>query len=433
MADEGKMDKARSALLFGIKTLRDGDRYNVINFAGEEHLMERGLIPADAKGRARGDDFVKNLRPNGGTNINEALVAALKQFDKSDRPKMLVFMTDGLPTVGETNVDKIIANLRSAKTTDVRIFPFGFGYDVNTTLLDRIGSENSGISDYIQPKEDLEVKISNFFEKVSSPVLSDIAIDWGTVNTDLMYPRQVTDLFRGGQIAIIGRYRNESDVQNTVITLRGKSGREVRSFAFGDLDFPLRSTENDFLPRLWASRRVGWLIEQIRNNGETKELRDEVTDLGTRYGIVTPYTSYLATDGTFRQMRDDEKARMTAPAAKAMRAQSGAGAVQQSVQQNAMQSNMSIALDAKKDAEQQVLVQNSAASQYVGNKNFQNQNSVWVDSDYSPVKRLPEVAIKFGSDEYFDLVKRERGLGQYLALGQQVVVVWNGKVYRITD
>jgi Ca-activated chloride channel family protein len=433
MADEGKMDKARAALLFGIKTLRDGDRFNVLNFAGEEHLMERGLIAADTKGRARGEEFVKDLRPNGGTNINEALVAALKQFDKNDRPKMLVFMTDGLPTVGEANVDRIIANLKQAKSVDVRIFPFGFGYDVNTTLLDRIGSENSGISDYIQPKEDLEVKVSNFFQKVSSPVLSDIQIDWGTVNTDLMYPRQVTDLFRGGQIAIIGRYKNEGDLQNTVITLRGKTGREARSFAFGDLDFPLRSTKNDFLPRLWASRRVGWLIEQIRNNGETKELRDEVTDLGTRYGIVTPYTSYLATDGSFRQMREADQMRMAAPAAKAMRAQSGAAAVQQSVQQNAMQSNMSISMDAKKDAEQQVLVQNSAASQFIGNKNFQNQNSVWVDADYLPAKRLPEVAVKFGSDEYFDLARRERGLGQYLAIGEQVVVVWGGKVYRITE
>jgi Ca-activated chloride channel family protein len=433
MADEGKMDKARAALLFGIKTLRDGDRFNVINFAGEEHLMERGLIAADAKGRARGEEFVNNLRPNGGTNINEALTTALKQFDKNDRPKMLVFMTDGLPTVGEANVDRIIANLKQAKTVDVRIFPFGFGYDVNTTLLDRIGSENSGISDYIQPKEDLEVKVSNFFQKVSSPVLSDIALDWGTVDTDLMYPRQITDLFRGGQITIIGRYKNESDLQNTVITLRGKTGREARSFAFGDLDFPLRSTENEFLPRLWASRRVGWLIEQIRNNGETKELRDEVTDLGTRYGIVTPYTSYLATDGSFRQMREDEKSRLAAPAAKAMRAQRGASAVQQSVQQNAMQSNVSISMDGVKDSEQQVLVQNSTASQFVGNKNFQDQNGVWVDSEYSTSTRLPEVSVKFGSDEYFDLVKRERGLGQYLALGEQVVVVWNGKVYRIIN
>ena len=114
---------------------------------------------------------------------------------------MLVFMTDGLPTVGETNVEKIISNLnRNAKKVDVRIFPFGFGYDVNTTLLDRLGSENNGISDYVQPKEDLEVKVSNFFSRVSSPVLSDLDLDFGPLLTEYTYPRKLTDLFRGMQL-----------------------------------------------------------------------------------------------------------------------------------------------------------------------------------------------------------------------------------------
>jgi Ca-activated chloride channel family protein len=152
MADEGKMEKARAALLFGIRSLRDGDRFNVINFAGEEHLMERRLIAADVGGRRRGEEFVKALRPTGGTNTNDTLVASMKQFEKNDRPKMLVFMTDGLPTIGEKSVDRIYANLQKAKMADVRVFPFGFGYDVNTTLLDKLGSENSGMSDYVQPK-----------------------------------------------------------------------------------------------------------------------------------------------------------------------------------------------------------------------------------------------------------------------------------------
>jgi len=433
MADEGKMEKARSALLFGIKTLRDGDRFNVISFAGEEHLMEKDLINADAAGRKRGEDFVKNLRPNGGTNINDSLIASLKQFDKNERPKMLVFMTDGLPTVGERDVEKIVANLRAAKGVDIRIFPFGFGYDVNTTLLDRIGSENAGVSDYVLPKEDLEIKVSNFFTRVSSPVLSDIDINWGNVEMEMTYPRRLTDLFRGAQLTLIGRYKNAGDLNNIAITLRGKSGRENRSFAFGDLDFPLRTEDNDFLPRLWASRRVGWLIEQIRANGETKEVRDEVTDLGTRYGIVTPYTSYLATDGSFRQVREEDRARMLAPAAKALRDQSGAGAVAQSVQQNTMQSNVSVFASKDKAAEKQVLVQNSVSSQFVGNKNFQNQNNVWVDADFTEKTKLPEINVKFGSNEYFDLVKDQRDLAQYFALGQQIVVVWNNKVYRVTQ
>src|SRR5688500_10387681 len=236
MAEEGRMEKARSALRFGIRTLREGDRFHVINFAGEEHLMERGLIAAAAGGRRRGEEFVKNLRPTGGTNINDSLIASLKQFETNDRPKMLVFMTDGLPTVGETNIEKISANVQKAKTTDIRIFPFGFGYDVNTALLDKLGSENSGVSDYVQPKEDLEIKVSNFFARVSSPVLSDLDLDFGGVEVDYMYPRKLTDLFKGMQLVVIGRYKNAGDLRNVTAILRGKSGRESRSFSYSSLD-----------------------------------------------------------------------------------------------------------------------------------------------------------------------------------------------------
>ncbi|MBK9767070.1 MAG: VWA domain-containing protein [Chloracidobacterium sp.] len=335
MAEEGKMEKARKALLFGIRTLRDGDRFNIVNFAGEEHLMERGLIDANAQGRKRGEDFIGKLNPSGGTNINDSLIASLKLFDNSDRPKMLVFMTDGLPTVGETNVDKIISNLKSSKNVDVRIFPFGFGYDVNTTLLDRLGSENSGISDYVQPKEDLEFKVSNFFSRVSSPVLSNLEMEFGPLLTEYTYPRKLTDLFRGGQMTIVGRYKNSNDLRNITLKLTGKAGKETKTFSYINLDFPNRADENNFLPRLWASRRVGWLLEQIRAIGETKETKDEVVDLGTRYGLVTPYTSYLATDGSLSNIRAGmtmDSARAM-PAAKAMQDRSGARAVQLSVQQ----------------------------------------------------------------------------------------------------
>jgi Ca-activated chloride channel family protein len=404
-----------------------------VNFAGEEHLMERGLIAANAQGRKRGEEFIERLSPSGGTNINDSLIASLKLFEKGDRPKMLVFMTDGLPTVGETNVEKIIANLKGAKNVDVRIFPFGFGYDVNTTLLDRIGSENSGISDYVQPKEDLEVKVSNFFSRVSSPVLSDLDLDFGPLLTEYTYPRKLNDLFRGGQMTIVGRYKNSNDLKNITLKLTGKTGKETKTFNYSDLDFPNRADENNFLPRLWASRRVGWLLEQIRANGETKETKDEVVELGTRFGLVTPYTSYLATDGSLSNIREGMSmdAVRAMPAAKAMKDRSGSGAVQLSVQQNSMQSNTVVVADEKKDASEQILIANTVNNQFVANKNFANQNRVWIDSDYKENGGLPEVTVKFASDEYFRLVTAESGLAPYLSLGDQVVVVWKGKVYRI--
>jgi len=439
MADEGKMEKARSALLFGIKSLREGDRFNIINFAGEEHLFEKKVVAASAANKKSGEDFVKNLRPNGGTNINDALRAALRQFDGSDRPKMLVFMTDGLPTVGETDINRINQNAKEIKVEGLRLFPFGVGYDVNTSLLDKLASENGGIADYVEPKEDLEVKVSNFFTKVSSPVLSNLELDFGGVNTDLMYPRKLTDIFKGSQLALIGRYTNAADVENVTLRLTGKSGKENRTFNYPKLDFPMRADKNDFLPRLWATRRVGWLMEQIRTNGENKELRDEVVDLGTRFGIVTPYTSYLATDGSFRpadvvgntfRVESDEEKR-------AVRDQSGRGAVQRSVQQSTLQSNVMAApkssLRTEKDDRnsEQVYIENTTQNQFVANKNFLNQSGNWIDAEYKKEKNLPEVNLKFASEEYFALVKKEPEIAEYLAIGEQVTIVWKGTVYNV--
>ena len=294
MAEEGKMEKARAALLYGIRILRPKDRFNVIAFAGEERLMESGLIAADDQGRKRGEAFVQALRPVGGTNINEALLASMRQFRPGDRPRMIVFMTDGLPTAGETNSTRILDNARQARIPGLRLFTFGVGYNVNTTLLDKLAADNGGVADYVEPKEDLEAKVSNFFAKVNYPVLTDLRLDMAGVETDLMYPRTLPDVFKGAQVTLIGRYRNAIDMDYVRLQLNGKSGGVSKNFIYNNQRYPLREEANDFLPRLWATRRVGWLMEQVRSNGEQAELRDEIVDLGTRYGIVTPYTSYLA-------------------------------------------------------------------------------------------------------------------------------------------
>ena len=430
MAEEGKMEKARNALLFGVRTLRDGDRFNLINFAGEEHLFEDKLIQVSADSKRRGEEFVKKLQPTGSTNINDALIAALKQFDSSDRPKILVFMTDGRPTVSESNVEKIIKNAREIKVDGLRLFTFGVGYDVNTQLLDKLAEENSGTADYIEPKEDLEVKVSSFFTKVNSPVLTDLDLDFGGVQTDLMYPRKLTDIFKGTQLTILGRYRNSGDLNNVTLHLRGKAGRETRTFNYSNLDFPLRADKNDFLPRLWATRRVGWLMEQIRSNGENKELRDEIVDLGTRYGIVTPYTSYLALENTFQidgasggiVRRENENR-----AAKVPMSITGESAVTASKDAKRKQESVSITGD-----DDAIRVDTSMVIKKVGAKTFYLENGIWIDSEFKPEAKTPETKLRFASDEFFNLVAKEKELAQFFALGEQVVVVWKGKVYRIT-
>jgi Ca-activated chloride channel family protein len=437
MAEEGKMEKARAALLYGIRILRAQDRFNVISFAGEERVMETGMIKADEQGRRRGETFAQSLRPVGGTNINQALLTAMRQFEDGNRPKILIFMTDGLPTVGETNATRIVDNARTARIPGLRLFTFGVGYDVNTALLDKLAAENGGVADYIEPKEDLEAKVSNFFAKVNYPVLTDLKLDMGGVETDLVYPKALPDLFRGSQVTLIGRYRNAIDMDFVRLQLSGRSGGANRSFLYNNLRFPLREESNDFLPRLWATRRVGWLMEQIRTNGEQKELRDEIVDLGTRYGIVTPYTSYLALEPNAqvqnvaalpnagrRIARVGQGAQSPPPApmkADDARAMTGAVAVQQSKRAREQQEAERFDKDAL-----------SSAVRAVAGKTFYLRESVWTDAEFKPEARLPETTVKFGSDDYFALLKQKPRLAGFFALGERVVVVFEGRVYRVT-
>jgi Ca-activated chloride channel family protein len=456
MAEEGKMEKARSALLYGVRILRPQDRFNVISFAGEERLMEAGLIAADDKGRQRGEAFVKSLKPVGGTNINGSLLASLAQFteDNRERPKIIVFMTDGLPTVGTTNIAQIVDNVRKASKPGVRLFPFGVGYDVNTALLDKLASENGGMADYVEPKEDLEVKVSNFFTKVNYPVLTNLKLDMGGAQTDLIYPRGIPDLFRGSQVTLIGRYTGEANLESVRLTLTGQSGGSTRTYHYDNLAFPRRTENNDYLPRLWATRRVGWLMEQVRSNGEQKELRDEIVDLGTRYGIVTPYTSYLATEnltslnvvatsptqlrtdgrgftGGLRPAKESKDTFSNAPTTGAVSAAANAPpAVTLSTGEAAVQQSKRARVQQEADKVEEFETRRDAVKRAEG-KTFYLIDGVWTDSEFKADAKLSETTLTFGSDEYFALLKQQPKLASFFSLGERVVVVFEGRVYRV--
>jgi len=468
MQDEGKIDKARRALQYGIRGLGAADRFNVIAFSGDTRLMESGLVRADEAGRRRGAEWVGALRPAGGTNINDALVEAMGQFPRdAARPRMLVFLTDGLPTVGDTAVDRIMENTRRARRDGVRLFTFGVGYDVNTRLLDRVAAENGGTADYVDPREDLEQKVSLFFDKVNHPVLANVRVDMGAVRSDLTYPRALPDLFRGTQLAIVGRYRNATELRDVTVRLSGTAS-PLHTYSYPGQRFPLRAEENDWLPRLWATRRVGWLMEQIRSNGESREVRDEIVELGTRHGIVTPYTSFLALEpgaeraqanlqdvvvtgqGVVRRDRAPQPVTAGArgvrvapgsaddfsgtgkaggvaaesPPPPAPMAVTGQAAVQQSRAAREMQDATTVS---------GAYNGNAASVQRVGDKTFYLREGVWTDAEITAATRLPETAVTFGSDEYFALLRQTPALARFFALGQQVAVVLDGRLYRVRE
>jgi Ca-activated chloride channel family protein len=429
-----KIDKARAALKFGVESLSAHDRFNIISFSGEEHLMKANLIEADRDGKQAGLKFIESLRAEGGTNINDALVAAFKQFQSSERPAMIVFLTDGLPTVGPTDVRQIVNNVADANRASVRLFFFGVGYDVNTNLLDKLSADNRGVSDYIEPQEDLEVKVSNFFARVNYPVLSDLKLDFGGVETDLIYPRALGDLFKNSQLVIVGRYKNI--VSSATVRLTGRIGAREEVFSFAKQSFPEERSDNPFLGRLWATRRVGYLLEQVRLNGENRELKDEIIQLGTRYGIVTPYTSFLVTEdmkdiGVRGDMPPADRRRLNEMAKAAPMAGGVYGRA-------TIPSGESAVVYAQAEREMKESVTIASPESYftsvrsIADKTFQLKDEEWIDTEVKDSAALPKVEVHFGSDEFFNLIAKEPKLAEFFSLGKRVTVVFKGKVYRVT-
>lgn len=326
MAGE-KIKQARKALLFCLNNLRPQDRFDVITFNESPDLLARKLEPASDANVAKAKHFVEDIEASGGTNIDEALRAALSLLkDEDGQQKMVVFLTDGLPTVGETNVNAILQHVREMNSgkplalhspqqrgarvaSDVihineeefakaqrsiskaRIFCFGVGYDVNVPFLDTLAEQQRGDADYVKPEEDIEVKVSSFFSKVTNPILSQLKLAFDGAEVYDVYPKELPDLFKGSQLVITGRFRGG----NGVVRLAGLANGEAESFklnaGFGEAD-----GRNVFLPRIWASRKIGYLIDQIRlsdNPAGKKEVIDEIVRLSREFGIITEYTSFL--------------------------------------------------------------------------------------------------------------------------------------------
>lgn len=419
-----KIVQAKAALKFGVNSLGEHDRFNIIAFSGEERLMKSNLVEASPEARRNALSFIDRIEATGGTNINDALVAGFKQFQtqSSDRASMMVFVTDGKPTVGLIDIKQIVKNATDANRANVRLFSFGVGYDLNASLLDLLSASNHGMSDYIEPGEDIEVKVSNFFAKVNYPVLSDLKLDFDKAEVELMYPRTLPDLFKGSQLTILGRYKNP--VNKTTITLTGNIGSRAEALYFNGQKFPEEESDNRFLPRLWATRRVGYLMEQIRLNGENSELKDEVVALGTRYGIVTPYTSFLITEdlrAMDRRPSGEKRTRSFQNAAPAASVAEGAQAVARSkVDQKMKDADIASADD-----------EAFTGMKTVGNKTFTLKDGVWVDTEYKQNSTLPKVTLKFGSQEFFDLLTKKPALAEFFSLGQKLVLVFEGKVYQV--
>lgn len=310
MVGGGKLEQAVEALKFGLGTLEENDRFALLTYNSTIQEWGDGLMTAAPETVEEALEHVEQFQAAGGTNIEGALIQAADLAGQAvsnrpdgnnghgnghDRPLYIVFLTDGCPTVGNSDPDALIALSKSKVEHSARLFTWGVGYDVNAYLLDRLAQNHDGSSAYVQPYESLEIKVSAFFNRISSPVLTDIEYRFEGIEIFDIYPERLSDLFRGSDITVMGRYRGSGE---GLIQLSGSQDGRALGIS-RPTDFPLIEEKRDFLAPLWAQRKVGYLLEQIRLNGESEELRNEITMLGEKFGLVTPYTSYLVAESQY--------------------------------------------------------------------------------------------------------------------------------------
>ena len=484
-----KIEQARNALRFVLNNLRDDDTFNIIAYDDRVETFKPELQACRYSSRTRDEAvrFIDNIREGGGTNIDEGLKAALGMIHDDSRPSYVLFLTDGLPTVGETRETAIAANGKSSNRYRARIFAFGVGYDVNARLLDRLSGGNSGTSEYVKPDEDIESHVARFYGRMTSPALADIRMELTGTDINRVYPRDLPDLFEGNQLVVAGRYRGAG---NSTVRISGKVNGERQTFEFPtELASTGRGSGHAFVETLWATRRVGDLIDQIDMNGSNKELIDELVAISTKYGILTPYTSFLA----------DERVPLGAVAANVRLATESlqelskvsgeAGVAQRHAKQSFMAANQAatpassdqLSLDARlatsapaaaaparlgrgaaagtgmggmmmggrgnsygvpagggmggmgPGQQGQQPVQNQAAANVrrIGTKTFFRKGNAWLDSSLKDADEKKAKVVQQFSDAFFELARNQKPeFNQYLTFEEPVTVSLEGQVYR---
>ncbi len=425
-----KFQQAQAALKYILRHLNPEDRFYLTTFSSNTAAYANRLRPASEADEAIA--WVNHSAAAGSTDINRALLETAAVVDK-ERPTYLIFLTDGLPTEGIIDSQEILDNFQRAASTNLRLFAFGVGYDVDTFLLNSLTRAHHGLSAYVQPGENLDETVSSFYARISTPVLTNLSLDFGKLSTYDIYPSPLPDLFDGSQVIVVGRYRDGGTAN---VTLTGQVNEMLQTFPFNEQTFTTDSRDETGalagLPRLWATRKIGYLLEQVRLDGPNQETVDQIVKLSIRYGIVTPYTSYLVTEdmplgaANQRQLAQDTFQELQA----APNEVTGRGAVQKAAGEGALsQAEVAPPVIAAipNEGEQEVVAQ---TVRMAASRTFVLSNGVWMDTAYDP-DTMKTIKVAFLSPEYFQLAQSRADVGAALAQAERVIVVVDGKAYEV--
>jgi Ca-activated chloride channel family protein len=384
-----------------VESLRPEDRFRLIDFSTDVRTFRDGWAQATPENVAAADKYFSQLEAEGSTNIEAALAEALNnQSDDAERLPIVLFITDGEPTVGERNTDKLVAGM-VAKRGRTRLFTFGLGADVNTSLLEQLSLEGRGTAQFVRPDESVERAVSLVAGRLSGPVATDLVVHTDdNVQLKSQLPSGAIDLFEGQDAIVLARYTGTG---STHLTFRGHTASGPVEWS-ETVTFPDRERANPFVARLWATQRIGYLSADRHKHGANPEVDDEIRQLGMRFGIPTELTSYLVQE-------PQHDVALTGLAGGV------AGAPAPAMQAFRAAKEASVARAATSLAQVEVVEKKVTQS---GGRTFWRQDSVWVDSRWRDGMRV--VRVKPYSTAYFALLDAVPELKSAFAVGDAVRV-----------
>ncbi len=410
-----KIAQARAAGQQLLGTLRPIDRFKLIDFSSDVRTFKDDFVPATPANVRDALRYLDALEAQGGTNIEAALREATRAPVAAGRLPLVLFITDGEPTIGEQRPDRLVPLADAGATGGERrrIFTFGLGSDVNVSLLEQLALEGRGTSQFVRPEESVERMVGIVANSLVDPVLTDVRVHVeGDVRLSQMLPAQSADIFADRELILLARYAGHGSARIVVDGMR--RGTPVRWTS--TVAFPERERDNPFVARLWATQRVGFLSAERRKNGGSTELDDEIRTLGERYGIPTELTSYIVTEPRVASNRMGAAPQLHLAAAFE---QAKTASAQRAASSVAVLDSLAVATHVGADAANAANA--PASTQRLGGRTFVLRDNVWADARYQ--SGMPTTTIAPYSRAYFDVMDQLPELRAVFALGGNVAVV----------
>jgi Ca-activated chloride channel family protein len=422
-----KLEQARTALHQLLGTLGPDDRFRLIAFSTRVRAFRAGWTSVDRAGLREARAWLDALSADGGTNIADALEEGFRLPSPVGRLPIVLFLTDGLPSVGEQDPERL-AERAAALRDRARVLAFGVGHDVNTYLLDGLTAAARGATQYVQPGESVEEPLSVLAAKIQHPVLTDLTIDDAPVRIDEVYPVTLPDLFAGEDLVVFGRYEVEDDCRGAFVIAGNRSGAGEQYAT--DVMFPAHRAANDFIPRLWASRKIGVLAREIRLRGSNDELVDEIRRTALRYGLLSEYTSYLVQEPTALAVGGTQAGRGQMMPAMAPKASVGEQAVARA-ERSRRQREVTGLADLDENASGVLDLAHMPQTRQVAGRLFKEIDGTWTDLSHTDGSRVVRIAAF--SDAYFAVLAELPELESYVTAFASLMIAGESVSIAIGD